>query len=558
MSRETTFDAVVVGAGAGGAAAAWRLTEHGLRVLLLDAGPSFDAATDYRLDRPDWELSRFPLKPGSRGRYSFGEMQTLDPRDDGLRSWNAVAGRLNRGERRGISGPGYHHVRGIGGSTLHFTGEAHRMNPHSMRLRSDHGVGADWPLTYAQLEPFYVVAENLIGVAGPADPGDRWRSAAYPLPPHPISHAARCLGRGAEALGWHWQASPRSALSLPYDGRPPCNYCGGCNRGCPRGDKGSADVTFIAKARASGRCEIRPLCTVVALIVEGGRQVRALDYLDARGQRVRVATPQLILAGGAIETPRLLLIHNAANPAAAIAADAGQIGRNLLESSSWTTVGLASEPLASFGGLPAASICWDFNRPDAVPGIVGGYKLSDAIHETDMVGPVAYAQRALPGWGAAHKARVRESVGRAVAVSATGEFLPNTGSFVDLDPARTDAHGLPLARIHSFNDAATIQRLAAMARSCRDLMKAAGVQTLVEEYGSYDFYSAAHVFGTCRMGTDPATSVVDPNLRIHGWDNVQICDASVFPSSGGGEAPSLTIQALAIRAVDQVVTGRAS
>ncbi len=551
MSAAGDFDVVVVGAGAGGGAAAWRLTQRGQRVLLLDAGPAFDPGTDYPLDKPDWEMSGFPDKPGSRGRYRFAPMQALDPAHDDLRSWNRIYGRLNRGEQRIPSGEGYHHVRGIGGSTLHFTGESHRMNPHSMRLRSEHGQGADWPLDYAALEPFYVEAENLVGVAGPKDAGDRWRSAPYPLPPHRFSRAARRIGEGAKALGWHWEASPRCALSLPYDGRPPCNYCGQCNRGCPRGDKGSTDITFIAKARASGRCEVRPRCTVVALVVAEGRRIAAIDYVDAAGRRVRVPTPRLVLAGGAIETPRLLLAHNAAHPDQAIAHESGQLGRNLLESSGWTSVGLADDDLASFGGLPAEAICWNFNRPDAVEGIVGGFKISTAVHETDLAGPVAYARRAVPGWGRQHKAALRQAFGRAVAVSATGEFLPNDGAFVDLDPGHTDENGLPLARIHSFNDPQTLRRLAVMARSCRQLLQAAGVKTLVEEYGSHDFYSAAHVFGTCRMGVDPATSVVDADLRVHGWQNLLICDTSVFPSSGGGEAPSLTLQALALRAVDR-------
>ncbi|GAB2499348.1 GMC family oxidoreductase [Arenimonas alkanexedens] len=546
------FDAVVVGAGAGGGAVAWRLVQRGLRVLLLDAGPAFDPATDYPLDQPNWERSHFPHKPGSQGQVRFAPMQALDPALDDLRSWNAVHGRLNRGEQRLPSGPGYYHVRGIGGSTLHYTGEAHRMNPHAMRLHSEHGVGADWPLDYAALEPYYLEAERLIGVAGPADPGDRWRSEPFPLPAHRLCRASALLGEGAKALGWQWQANARAALSQAYDGRPPCNYCGNCTRGCPRGDKGSADVTFIAKARASGRCVVRPDSTVVGFVVGGQGRIAAVDYRDAAGKSHRVETPQLVLAAGAIETPRLLLAHNAAHPTQAIGETSGQLGRNLLESTGWTSVGLAPEPLASFGGLPADAICWDFNRPDARDGVVGGFRLSAGVHEADLVGPIAYARRALPGWGRSHKQAMREAFGRGLAVSAIGEYLPNPASFVELDPEHRDVFGQPLARIHSHNDAMALRRLAEMARSCRLLLKAAGVDSLVEEYGTYDFYSAAHVFGTCRMGKDPATSVVDANLAVHGWENLLICDASVFPSSGGGEAPSLTIQALALRAADSL------
>ena len=163
MAAPSAFDAVVVGAGAGGAAAAWRMTQRGWRVLLLDAGPAFDPDTDYGLERNDWEKDRFRHKPGSLGDTAFAPMQLLDPALDDLRSWSLGQGPTNRDARRAVSGPGYHHVRGIGGSTLHFVGEAHRMHPASMAMKSRFGVAADWPVSYAELEPLYVEVERLLG-----------------------------------------------------------------------------------------------------------------------------------------------------------------------------------------------------------------------------------------------------------------------------------------------------------------------------------------------------------------------------------------------------------
>ncbi len=541
------YDAVVVGAGAGGAAAAWRMTQRGWRVLLLDAGPAFDPETDYGLDRPDWEKERFRHKPGSQGELSFATLQPLEAALADLRSWSLGQGPTNREGRRAVSGPGYHHVRGIGGSTLHFVGEAHRMNPAAMQMKSRFGVAADWPVSYAELEPFYVEVERLLGVAGPAAAGDRWRSAPYPLPAHPLSRASRRLAQGAAALGIAWQANPRAALSAAYDGRPSCNYCGGCTHGCPRRDKGSADVTFIARALASGRCEVRPNHTLLRVVVAARGRVEAIEVVDAQRRTQRIPVPRLVLACGAVETPRVLLLQRA------LAGASGQVGRNFLESVAWTSVADAGEPLLSFGGLPADSISWDRNRPDAIAGVVGGFRLSAAIHEADMVGPIAHAQRAVPGFGRAHKERMRRAVGSLVAVGAVGESLPHEGSKIDLDPQRKDAFGRALARIHSVVDVMTVKRLQAMAAAARGLLEASGATTLVEEFGTYDHFSSAHVFGTCRMGNDARASVVDAGLRLHGFQNFWVCDASVFPSSGGGEAPSLTIQALALRAVDRMV-----
>lgn len=555
MIEASDFDAVVVGAGAGGGAAAWRMTKRGWRVLLLDAGPAFDPSTDYGLSRDDWERQGFMHKPGSLGATSIATLQTLDPTERELRSWSLGQGLYNHGERREVSGAGYHHVRGIGGSTLHFVGESHRLHPRAMRMRSRFGVGADWPLAYAELEPFYREAEELLGVAGPADTGARWRSAPYPQPAHPLSLASHWLGRGAAALGLSWQANPRCALSMPLDGRPACNYCGGCTHGCPRRDKGSTDVTFIAKARASGRCEVRAGLQVRRIEAEAKGRVQAIMVSDAGagGRMLRIPVRRLVLACGAVETPRLLLLQRGARHARGLANDSHQVGRNFMESVTWISLASTDARLMSFGGLPADSICWDYNAPDAVPGQVGGFRLSAAVHEAGMVGAIAHAQRAVPGFGRAHKEQMRQLLGSVVAVGATGESLPHARSFVDLDPGRRDSGGQALARIHSHVDDATRARLRFMAQRCRALLRAGGATRLVEEFGTYDFFSAAHVFGTCRMGRDPRESVVDAQQRAHGWSNLWICDASVFPSSGGGEAPSLTIEALTLRAVDRMV-----
>lgn len=546
------YDAVVVGAGAGGAAAAWRLTAHGLKVLVLEAGPRFDPARDYRLARPDWERSAFPEKRGSRGRVSFAPLQALDPAHAGLLSWNRAFGRTNPGTQREPAGPGYFHVRGVGGSTLHFVGEAHRLNPAAMQLQSEFGVGADWPLSYAELEPYYCVAENLVGVAGPADAGARWRSMPYPLPPHRLCRASERLAAAGRALGQQWHENPRAALSRAYDGRPPCNYCANCSRGCPLGDKGSADVSFIRHAEHGG-CTVRENARVLQIETRGRRVVAVRFRVGTQVHRAE--TPQLLLACGAIETPRLLLDQASRSQPHGLANSSGQVGKNLMETLAWTSVGLAEDDLRSWAGLPADAICWDYNHPRAIPGTVGGCRFNSATQEIGLVGPIAQATRLVRGFGANLKAQVRAGFGHALAVGGVAEYLPNPGTFVDLDPTRRDADGRPLARLHLRLEAGEIARLHFMAAISRKLLAAAGIRERVEESSSYDRVAATHVFGTCRMGTDGSDSVVDTAGQAYDFDNLAIVDASVFPSSGGGESPSLTIQALAIRAADRIALG---
>ena len=545
------FDVVVVGSGGGGGAAAWRLATQGLKVLVLEAGKRFDPVQDYRLNTPGWEKVDFPEKFGSQGKYTFVPMQALDPALADLRSWNAVTGPINQSGTRQPANGGYQHLRAIGGSTLRYTGEAHRMHPQSMRMQSRFGEAADWPVDYATLEPFYALAEQTIGVAGPAEPDARWRSSPFPLPAHSLSKGSHQLGQGAKKLGLSWVANSRAALSKPYDGRPTCNYCGNCNRGCPRTDKGSVDVTYIPKALATGRCTIMTEVTVTR-VVATGRKVTHIDVAGTDGKILRIPVKRLVLACGAVETPRLLLASASAEAPAGLANASGQVGKNFMETLSWCSTGMVAAPVESFKGLPADAICWNFNHPDAIPGVIGGCRFSSGVHESGLNGAISYATRIVNGFGKAHKEAMRHALGQAISVGAIGEFLPNKDTFIDLDPTARDAHGVALARIQSQLSTQDIQRLRFMADTCRKIVRAAGATQLVEEYGTMDFFNTTHVFGTCRMGNEPKNSVVDAFGKSHAHDNLFITDASIFPSSGGGESPSLTIAALAIRTADAI------
>jgi len=546
-----SHDVVIIGSGAGGGAAAWALCRRGLKVIVLEAGPAFDPFKDYRLSSANWERLHFPEKRGSQGKHTFGPMQLIDPRWQELRSWNRQFGPMLNGDRRRVHG--YHHVRGVGGTTLHFTGEAHRLHPRSMKMRSDFGVAADWPFDYAELEPYYTRAEKVVRVAGPVEDKHRPRSEPYPLPAHPLSYASQKLVAGCQTLGLSWTANALAALSAPYDGRPACNYCGNCNRGCPRTDKGSVDVTFLRQAIATGRCSVKPLCLATEIEAGSSDRVHGVVYRNAvSGSVQKVAAKAVVVACGAVETPRLLLVSKSRHAPDGLANESGLVGKNFMETLSWVSSGLHPGPLGSHRGLPSDSICWDFNAPDSIAGVTGGCRFSSKVAEADLLGPINYATRVVTGFGRDHKRAMREVFGNVLSVGAIGESLPNAGSYVDLDPDEKDANGAPLARIHSFLPEPELHRLAFMAKKSREILKASGATEIFEEYGTYDTFSATHVFGTCRMGRDPADSVVDADCRSHRWRNLFITDASVFPSSGGGEAPSLTIEALAIRTADRL------
>lgn len=486
------------------------------------------------------------MLPGSRGEILYGDLGTLEAAPAHLASFDA-AHPPRPGDQRAVAA-GYSHVMGYGGSTLHFVGEAHRLHPDSFRLRELTGAGEDWPLSYADLEPYYQLAEKQMGVAGPSDTGARWRSAPYPLSPHPQSPAALRLGQSAARLGWDWAPNPRAVASQPYRDRPACNYCGQCSRGCPLGDKGSADVTWLAEAEATGRLTVLTSAPVLRLHPGPGGWIAALEYSHA-DRMVLQETPLLFLAAGAVQTPRLLLAQRAVGPSG-LANGFGQVGRNFMETLSYSASGLAPRLRLSQRGLPTDTISWQFNAPsDQGP----RFRLSSSVQEMGLNGPIAHATRLLTGHGAALKQAMRDSFGSALSVSAIGAVIPDDRSFVGLSSDRTDANGLPLPVVHSVLTGASLDLLDSMAQAARRLLAEAGVPTLIEQRSSWDGFTATHVFGTCRMGSAPDRSVTSPHGRSHDHPNLYITDASVFPSSGGGESPALTISALALRAVDYAV-----
>ena len=543
-----SYDAVIVGAGAGGGTAAWALVKKGYKVLLLDAGPRFSPHLDYLASTPEWE-GAFPHKNKSKGVYSYGEMQKLSDQFRDIRSWNAKKGLLNKTATR--VGYGYHHVRGIGGSSLHFSGEAHRLNPQSMNMKTRFGVAADWPLSYKELEPYYLKAEKFIGVSGPLNDLYRIRSEQYPLKPHNLSYSSQVLAKGFRREGLNLVHNSLAILSKPYNDRPQCNYCGCCLKGCPLGDKGSIDVTYIRHAEKSGLLEVRAETTVTKVISGAGDKVKGV-YCVGTGGESFISSKILILAAGAIETPRLLLASADNNSINGLANESGEVGKNFMETLLWSSNALHPEQVSSFKGLSVDSICWDYNSPDSIDGIIGGCRFSPSVAESDLLGPINYAQRIVKGWGRSHKQRVREEFGKMLSVSGISESLPHSLSFVDLDPHIVDENKLPIARIHSFVDDMAAKRIRFMSTICRNVLASSGARKPIEEFSSYDIFSSTHVFGTCRMGDDASSSVVDSWGQSHRWKNLYILDASIFPSTGGGESPGLTIQALALRAVDKI------
>jgi choline dehydrogenase-like flavoprotein len=502
---DETVDAVVIGTGAGGSPLLARLAQAGLKVVALEAGPFWNPATDFATDERHQDFLFW-----NDERLSAG----ADP---------VAFGRNNSGT-------------GVGGSTLHYTAYTPRVQPDDLRLYTEFGVGCDWPLDFAELEPYYDELEAFLGISGPSPyPWGPPRRRGYPLPPLPLNGAAQLMERACARLGIRTSPAANAALSGPYyqEGvgwRAACTNRGFCQAGCSTGAKASMDVTFIPLALRHG-AEVRPESYVTELRPDGAGYLREVVYLrDGRTERQRCRV--VFLCAGAVETPRLLLLNGIAN-------SSGQVGQNFMAHPGIQVWGEFDEDIRPYKGIPGALISEDTHRaPDA--NFAGGYLL-----QSIGVMPVTYASQLARGtglWGTALRDRMR-AYNHVAGINILGEGLPYDHNFLELAEEK-DARGVPMPRIH-YSLGENERRMNAHAeRLMRQIWDAAGARNV------WAFPRSAHTIGTCRMGTDGRAAVVDAEGRSFDVPNLYICDNSVFPSALSVN-PALTIMALSLRTADR-------
>lgn len=544
---EPEYDVVVVGSGAGGGIAALVLCEAGLKVLLLERGRRHDYRTDYPMHHADWERQGDPFVEASHETVKLESGRPLDRSRPSVFSGNDPA-QL----RRLRSGFNYRRVLGLGGTTLHYQGEAHRFADYAFRSASEYGFGVDWPIGYEDLEPYYERVERLLGVAGA--PGNPFKPSrgAYPTPAHPLSPASRLIRTGAGALGWQLQHNPLALPTRSVDGRSPCRHTGGCTSGCIFGAKSSMDVSAIARAERTGRLTVRTHSRVLRLETQpGGRRVNRVIY-DHEGATHAVRSRVHVLAAGAVETPRLLLYSQSNAHPDGIGNERNQVGRNFLETVMVAISVRFDQPLDAYRGPPIDARIWDMAHPErSAREARGGYALGVSSSMGGYHGPVSYALRT-GGFGLAHKRAMRERFGRIVTLFGVAEQEPHADNRITLSD-QPDEQGVPKVSVRTSHSEKDIRAIEAMFRDCDALAEASGAAGTLVRHSTYDRSNAAMIGGSCRMGRSPEDSATDRWGRVHGMDNLFVCDASVLPGQGAGDSPSLTIQALAWRTAGEIV-----
>lgn len=501
-------DAVVIGTGAGGAPLMARLASAGLSVVALEAGRRWSPADDFATD----ETAQNKL---------FWTDERLSGGGDPL-----AFGKNNSGF-------------GVGGSTLHYTAYTPRAQADDFRIRSEFGVGADWPIGYEDLAPLYDALERFLGVSGPANYPWGPPRDPYPLMPLPLNAPAKLMERGCAKLGIRTSPAANAALSGSYyqDGigwRPACTNRGFCQAGCSTGAKASMDVTFIPLAIANG-AEVRSECFVTEFERDARGAIAAVVYVED-GVTERQRCRHVFLCAGAIESPRLLLINDLANAS-------GQVGRNFMAHTGIQLWGRFAECVRPFKGIPGSLISEDTHRP-ADADFAGGYLL-----QSIGVMPVTYAGEVARGrglWGDALRDHMR-GYNHVAAINILGDCLPQADNLLTLSD-ELDGRGLPKPLITFTNGANEVAMTAHAERVMRDVWDAAGAEEV------WAFPRNAHTIGTCRMGNDPDEAVVDADCRAFDVPNLSICDNSVFPSALAVN-PALTIMAVSLRTAERFLEG---
>ena len=501
---------VIVGSGAGGGTLANELSQKGIDVVVIEAGPRF---SENDIENNEWAMydkltwaDKRVTTGSSPIAKNFGEAPT----------WVC---------------------KGVGGSTLHWAGMCPRFQDYEFKTLSTYGAvpGAnlvDWPLSLEEISPFYDKAEEKMGVSG-----------THGIPRLPENNNYKVMAAGARRVGYSQIDTNNLAINTePRDGRNACDQISFCYQGCRSGAKWSTMNSEIPKAEATGHCEVRPNC--MALQIEQGSdgRVSGVLYADENGDRQLQKARIVCVAGNSIETPRLLLNSESSSSPDGLANSSGQVGKNYMRHMFGFVYAEFEQPVNYHRGAIVAGVIRDEARNDPTRGFVGGY-----YSAISALGLPFYAAFLDPkGWGKAYTGWV-EAFDHIANIILLGEDMPLETNRVTLHPMEKDQYGLPLPSLHLDDHPNEFAMKNYSYKRSRDLYNSIGAKRVFEGPA----LPASHNMGTCRMAGDQSLGVVNRWGQSHDVNNLFISDGSQFTSSMAGN-PTLTIVALAIRQAEYV------
>ena len=501
---------VIIGSGAGGGTLANELCQKGIKVVVLEAGAMQSSAS---FINDEWK--------------SFGQLAWLDARTTSG-TWRVA---------KDFAGLPAWICKTVGGSTTHWAGASLRFQEHEFRARSTYGEikGTslmDWPLTLAELEPWYAKAEDKMGV-----------TRTNGIPGLPGNNNFKVMHAGATKLGYKEVHTGRMAInSQPRDGRGRCMQLGFCFQGCKSGAKWSTLYTELPKAEATGNLDLRPQSHVTRIEHNDAGKVTGVVYRDKDGKEQRQKARVVAVAGNSIETPRLLLMSTSDKFKDGLANSSGQVGRNYMRHMTGSVYAAFKQPVHMYRGTTMAGIIQDEARHDTKRGFAGGYEM-----ETLSLGVPFMAAFLDPGAWGEDFAWWMEHYTRMAGMWLVGEDMPRESNRITLNPDVKDQWGNPAPNVHfDDHDNDIAMRNHAFTQGEKVYQAAGAVRT----YRTPP-YPSTHNLGTARMGRDAKDSVCNSYGQTHDVGNLFISDGSQF-TSGGAENPTLTIVTLAIRQADYI------
>lgn len=504
-------DYVIVGVGSAGGVLLQRLARAGFNVVGIEAGPFWDTERDWVSD-----------EAGSNDLY------WTEPRVTGGADPLAL-GANNCG-------------KGVGGGSVHWAAFTPRLHPSDFEVHTRDGVGADWPISYNDILPYYEQLELEMPVAGPAYyPWGHPHGYAYG--PHPMGGVGNALIKGCTALNIPLSiGGPVAILSGSHGDRPHCIYRGFCIQGCKVGAKASTLITHVPDAIETG-AEIRDKSMVFRIELGKEGRVTGVHYFDDEGHAHFQRAKAVILSGYAIETPRLLLNSACPGHERGLANSSGVVGRYLMAQAGNVILGRFDQPVRMYKAPPAHALTEEFYETDPKNDFARGFAIQTVGPLPTAFGKQMLAAKQAWGWGLR---REMMDYNHWAAFGLLGEILPWKDNRVTLSED-TDRFGLPVAHVRFSLHDNDKKLIKAAKEKTEAVMYAAGANQVVQE-ARY-----AHLVGACRMGSDPQKSVVDKFGRTHDIPNLFVCDGSVFPTQGSAN-PGLTIQALAARTADYLIS----
>ena len=521
-------DVLVIGAGAGGSVAARHLAEAGFKVVCLEQG-DWANSSDFPGDKLEFELV-------SEKQWSPDPNVRQQPADYPLE----------------VSGSPITPVmyNAVGGSTVHFCAQWVRMRAQDFRVRSVDGLADDWPISYAEMRPFYERIDQEMQISGmTGDP-------AYPpgpapaLPPIPIGPLGRKAAQGMNELGWHWWPAAHAIRSQEVGNLAACERTGTCMWGCPKGAKSSTDTTMWPSALQHG-AKLITGARVREILVNGQGLATGAVYVDRKGQERLQEASVVIVAGNGVGTARVLLLSKSSRFPDGLANSSGLVGKRLMLHPYMSVLGIYEDDIEGWlGPWGTQLLSLQFADHDESRGFPRGAQWDVMPLGGPLFSLFRYDDRPFSErWGANIHELMERTLGHAFDWGVGIEDLPHERNTVTLDSDLRDGDGIPAPKITFEIDADMRANLRFQLDRAHEAHQAAGaIDTIEADWSSWGW----HLLGTTRMGDDPATSVVDRWGAAHDVPNLYVMDGSVFVTSGP-MAPTATICANALRCVSRLI-----